>query len=149
MHPGPGTQLHSILLVSHHYLPATAESTGGLDAGARCLSSLTRTQPPGTGRLGWRRGHSGEGGPTGAELLWVLGVHLCWDVQAEAKCPFGRNRVHLWHTGLGRLRSNRKAEVHPTTCTQSQLVRTTPTTYACTYQHCVQHQISPVLGGRR
>lgn len=62
-----------------------------------------------------------RGGPIGAELPWVLGVHLCWDVQAEAKCPFGRNRVHLWHTGLGRLGSTRKAEVHPTTCTQSQL----------------------------
>lgn len=80
-----------------------AESTDGPHAGPKSLASLMRTQHSGMGKLGWRSGHSGEGDTIGPGLPWVLGVCLCWDVQAEATSPPGRNHLHLRCTGLGRL----------------------------------------------
>lgn len=38
----------------------------------------------------------------GAKLPWE-GVHLCWDVKAEDKCPFGSNHLFVEH-GAGEVR---------------------------------------------
>lgn len=73
----------------HDHLPTAAAS--------QALAHRVVTETPASGN------RKGVGGGRTREVRGSQGAYLCWAIQAEAQCPFDRNQLHLWGTGLGRL----------------------------------------------